>query len=171
MSKVNRGKDFENVVLKAFENLKDVSIDRLIDPMGGYKGVRNISDYIIYRKPYELYLECKTCYGNTLPFSNITQNQWIGMLNKSGIDGCIAGVMIWFIDHNRTIFIPIQVLETAQILGLKSVNIKHLDEDVWDGNYYDIQGTKKRIFFEYDMNRFLNELEDSYNEHLRKFAT
>lgn len=153
---INRGKDFEKVVREAFEILPNVSIDRLHDQMTGYVGSSNICDFIVYREPTEIYIECKSVYGNTLPFSNITDKQWNGLLEKSKIQGVVAGIMCWWIDHDETWFIPIDVLEDAKkVMGAKSINIKHPH---MQGYWSPITGKKKRIFFEYDMEGFLNEV-------------
>ena len=91
----NRGKQFELVVRRAFEKVSDVSIDRLNDNTAGFKGVAGICDFIVYRKPYEFYFECKSVHGNTLPFQNITETQWNGLLEKSKTKGVFAGVICW----------------------------------------------------------------------------
>ena len=165
---VNRGKQFETQIQKAFEKVPDVSIDRLLDPMAGYAGIRNICDYIVYKEPNEYYIECKSCYRNTLNYSNITENQWSGLLEKSKIPGVISGVIIWFIDHDKTIFVPIQKLEYDKKRGLKSVNITH--EDTFDTGVIEITGKKKRILFDYDMTSFFNFTGgDEYGKHLREY--
>jgi hypothetical protein len=104
-------------------------------------------------------MECKSCYGNTLPFSNITDNQWNGLLVKSKIDGVIAGVMLWFIDHDETVFIPIEVLQASKDAGNKSVNVKDLYHSAYATNMIDIRGKKKRVFFDYDMSNFFSKVE------------
>lgn len=154
MHKVNRGKDFEEQIRLAFERVPECSVDRLHDQMSGYAGSSNICDFIVYRKPYEFYIECKACYGNTLNFHNITKNQWEGLLSKSKIDGVIAGVVVWFIDHDETAFIPIEALEARKQSGQKSVNVKTAYRD-YGMNYIPIGGTKKRVFFDYNMQDFI----------------
>ena len=88
---VNRGKKFEEVVRKAFEKVPNVSIDRLHDQTTGFVGSQNICDFIVYKEPYEYYIECKSVHGNTLPFSNITETQWNGLINKATIEGVFVG--------------------------------------------------------------------------------
>ena len=149
---INRGKQFEGVVRSAFENVRDVSIDRLHDQTTGFRGSTNICDFIVYRKPYELYVECKSVHGNTLPFSNITSTQWNGLLEKSKIHGVFAGIICWWIDKDETKFLPIQDLEELKSWGFKSVRF-----DVLCG--VPIQGKKKRVFFDYDMSYFLDNIE------------
>ncbi len=158
---VNRGKQFEGVIWEAFEKVPNVSIDRLHDQTTGFKGSQNICDFIIYREPYEYYFECKSVHGASLPFSNITETQWNGLLEKSQIEGVFAGVICWWIDKDITRFIPIQVLQMLKNDGKKSLNC-YWDScvDVYNTRYSipEIKGKKKRVFFDYDMEEFLNEL-------------
>ena len=154
----NRGKKFEDAIKKAFSICPGMSVDRIIDPQAGYAGVRNICDFIMYKHPHEIYMECKSHYGNTLNFKgDITQNQWDGLKEKSEIDGVIAGIMVWFIDHNRTVFVPIQELVKLQDQGKKSLNISQL---VQNQNFYylEMPGKLKRVYFEYDAKQFMDNL-------------
>ena len=150
---VNRGKDFENVVREAFEKVPNVSIDRLHDQTTGWKGSTNICDLIVYREPYEYYFECKSVHGNTLPFRNISATQWNGLLEKSFIEGVTAGIICWWVDKDTTKFIPIQTLQ--KLLNSGNVSYRY-DWDSYD--VVEIKGKKKRVFFDYDMEKFLNEL-------------
>ena len=159
MSKVNRGKQFEEQVRTALENVPDTSVDRLIDPQNGFAGVRNICDFIAYHYPHQFYLECKSCYGNTLSihtnnpknkYGAITNNQWEGLLEKSKTKGVIAGYVIWFIDHDITVFLSAKYLEFIRNEGKKSVNIKDIDD-----SWYIVPGNKKRVLFNYDFSKLL----------------
>lgn len=156
---INRGKDFEHTIREAFKKVWDASVDRLYDTMSGYKGNANICDFIVYKYPTQYYLECKSCYGNTFPYSNITKNQWDGLLKKSNIPGVVAGYIIWFIDHDATIFLPAK--DAAQLrdkYGHKSFNITK-----WDfGDWYHFRGRKKQVFFEYDMKDFFDKINTRY---------
>lgn len=150
----NRGKQFEQVIREAFQQVPGVSIDRLHDQMGGYKGSQNICDFIVYKKPYEYYFECKSVKGNTLPFRNITDTQWDGLLEKSKIQGVAAGVICWWIEKDVTLFIPIQELELEKQHGQKSTRY-----DIEQGNgVVELTGKKKRVFFTYNMEALLNEI-------------
>lgn len=157
----NRGKRFEQEIRKAFSKVQDVSIDRLHDQTTGYKNSSaNICDFIVYKKPHEYYIECKSVHGNTLPFTNITDNQWNGMMEKCKINGVRAGVICWWIDHDITLFIPIQLLTLLRENGKKSLRY---DETFYGYNninpyyvysVYVVPGNKKRVFFDYDMTKF-----------------
>lgn len=159
---VNRGKQFEDVIKEAFEKVPGCSIDRLHDQTNGFSGSSNICDFIVYRKPCEYYIECKSCYGNTLSINSnnpknkygaISNKQWEGLLEKSKIDGVRAGIIVWFIDHDVTYWVDIVDLECLKNSGLKSLNWKQAHE-----SGHRICGNKKIIFFDYDMEEFLNDL-------------
>ena len=163
----NRGKQFESVIKSAFEKVPNVSIDRLHDQTTGYIGSQNIGDFIVYKEPYEYYIECKSVHGNTLPFSNISETQWNGLLDKSEIEGVFAGIICWWVDKDITKFLPIQLLRIMKNNGSKSIRY---DSDTTVGQVFlndyshksftpiTIKGKKKRVFFDYDMEEFLEEV-------------
>ena len=146
----NRGKQFESVIKTSFEN-SNFCIDRLHDQTNGFKGSQNICDFVIFRQPNIMYLECKSCHGNTFPLSNITQTQWNGLLEKDLYCGVYAGVIIWWIDKDITKFVPIYNLQLLADNGAKSIRF-----DTPFG--IEVPGKKKRVFFEYDMEKFWEEL-------------
>ena len=163
---VNRGKKFEAVIRSAFEKVPNVSVDRLHDQTTGFRGSQNICDFIVYRKPYEYYIECKSVHGNTLSiyspdpkrkYGNITNTQWEGLLEKSKIRGVYAGIICWWIDKDVTRFLPIQYLDSFYEYGQKSVRY---DFDMLFGRmiFPEIRGKKKRVFFDYNMEEFLDEI-------------
>lgn len=161
---VNRGKQFEDVIRESFEKVPGVSIDRLHDQTTHYKGSTNICDFIVYLEPYEYYFECKSIHGNTLSihsndpkrkYGSISNAQWEGLLEKSQIEGVTAGIICWWIDKDVTLFIPIQRLKICRDNEWKSINYK---KALTIADCIEIKGKKKRVFFEYDMEEFLNEL-------------
>lgn len=152
----NRGKKFESHIKESFERVSGVSIDRIHDQTSFYKGSQNICDFIVYREPYEYYFECKSVHGNVLPFTNITDTQWDGLLAKSQIQGVFAGIICWWVDKDVTKFIPIQMLQKMKDRTAKSIRYDIL---ACNGYYtIEIKGKKKRVFFDYDMEGFLNEI-------------
>ena len=153
---VNRGKKFEEVIKESFLKVPNTSVIRLPDPTQGYLGVRNISDFIVYHYPYQYFIECKSVHGNTLPFSNITKNQYEGMLEMDKIKGVKAGIICWYIDKDITLFIPIKTIYIWKTqTDVKSVpsNIADFDLDVKR-----ISSKKKRVFFDYDMKKFFEDV-------------
>lgn len=155
----NRGKQFENVIRKAFEKVPDVSIDRLHDQTNGFKGSQNICDFIVYKEPYEYYIECKSVHGASLPFRNITDTQWEGLLEKSKIEGVYAGIICWWIDKDKTMFLPIQILNDLK--HNQDYKSYRFDWFHWNGlqKTIEIKGKKKRVFFDYSMEDFFNEIQ------------
>ena len=155
---INRGKQFEEVVRQCFERVPNTSVIRLPDPTNGYLGIRNISDFIVYNYPNQYFIECKSVHGNTLPFSNITDNQWNGMLEMSKIKGVIAGVVCWWVDKDKTYFLPIQNLRVQrEEFEKKSIGLDYI-LDSPRTNWIEIKGKKKRVFFDYDMADFIERI-------------
>ena len=150
----SRGKKFEYQVREDFERVTDVSFDRIPDQTAGYRGANNIADMIVYKKPYEYYVECKSIQGASLPFTNIKPNQWNGLLAKSKIKGVLAGVLCWYVDKDVTLFIPIQVLQEIKEQDKKSVRF-----DIVDNRVITLKCKKKRTFFSYDMSDFFIQAE------------
>lgn len=155
---VNRGKQFEGQIRKALDQYPDkISVDRFPDPMAGYAGIRNICDFGVYMYPYQYYLECKAFSGNTLNFKGaITKDQWEGLEEKSRIKGVKAGVLVWFVDHDVTVYVPIQELVRLKNNGYKSLNIKQLEQI----NTLIVPAEKRRVLFDYDMEWVLRQIGD-----------
>ena len=155
--KVSRGKQFEEAIKAAFIKHSDISLDRFPDPMAGYAGIRNICDFGVYKYPFQYYFECKAFSGNTLNFSSaITKDQWDGLVEKAEIPGVVAGIIVWFIEHDITAFVPIQELKRIRADGAKSLNIKDIKEN--SVIHFTVPGRKKRIFYEYDADAFITKL-------------
>lgn len=168
MTKVNRGKDFEQCVKDGFCKLPQTSVIRLLDPQAGFSGVSNICDYIVYHYPHQLCIECKCTYGHTLSinsndtkrkFGAISNTQWYGLYEQSAIHGVVAGYMIWFIDHDITVFVSAEDLAQFKALGKKSINVNDLGKEL---NCINIRGTKRRVLFDYDFTDFIERIKKQY---------
>lgn len=156
---VNRGKDFEGVVKECMERVSGTYVLRLYDPQGGYAGVANPCDFVVYRhSDHKMFMiECKSVHGNTLSinsndtkrkYGNISNTQWEG-LGDAARNYIAAGVLCWWIDRDVTAYLPIEYLEKQKELGHKSISYNLTD----DGPII-IKGTKKRIYFDYDFEDF-----------------
>ena len=139
------GKAFEAKFKEDFLKLPNSTIDRLYDTTSGYKSIKQVSDFIGYKKPLIYYLECKTCKGASLPLSNISQYE--SLCKKIGIPGVRAGVVLWLYEKDKVLYIPAATLRALKKANEKSVGIRHLKE-----NYpiIDLPSVKKRTFMTTD---------------------
>ena len=91
-------------------------------------------------------LECKSHKGNTFPLKNLTQ---FGKLQQyKNIPGLRAGVILWFIDHDVVVYIPIDTILAYVDAGCASVNIKDINSDTF--KMYNLSSIKKRTFLTTD---------------------
>lgn len=153
---INRGKQFEDNIRNQFEKVSNTLCLRLYDVTMGYKEINNPCDLIVFRNGTLNLFECKAIHGNTLNFkSNIRGNQWNQLLEYSYIGGVNAGIICWFIDLDITLFLDIAWLQVLKEKNYKSFNAK---KDLETIPISIIHGDKKRIFFEYDLEKFLEEI-------------
>lgn len=122
----NQGKAFEARLKQDFLQLEDAVIDRLYDPVGGYRGISNVCDFIGYVYPYIYYLECKSTEQNT--FSLVKLTQYNALLKKKNKKGVNAGVVIWFKKAQKIAYISIEEFERIKDLGYKSINVKMIGD-------------------------------------------
>ena len=140
----NLGKKFEQKFKLDWLKIKNSTIDRLYDTMNGYKTISQISDFIGYVYPNIYYLECKSHKGNTFPLTNLTQ--YDKLKEKVGIPGVRVGVVLWFIDHEKVVYIPISTITQMKKDNKKSINIKNID----DYNIISIPSKKRQVFLDSD---------------------
>jgi hypothetical protein len=77
-------------------------------------------------------------------------------MEKSQKYGVCAGVCVWFIDHDITVFVPIQQLHEMSLTGQKSLNVKQIISN--EVQYVALPGRKKRVKFEYVGQKFMEDL-------------
>lgn len=158
----NLGKKFELKVREDLRKIDGISSDRLVDAQNGFFGVKNISDLIFYRFPFICYGEIKSHKGNTFPIANLTQ--YDKLIEKKGIKGVRAGVILWLIDHNHVIWIPIETFEKMKNDNVKSFNIKMLSDNPNNYKFYDIPSTLRRVFMDTDYNKLFEYWEKEFEE-------
>lgn len=163
--KKNHGKEFEDQIRKGLQAVEDSWVERLPDQVSRFKGSNNPSDFIFYKYPRMFYLECKSTEEDTLSFEKITQ--WQDLLERARVNGIVAGVMVWFINRDETYFIDIRLLECMRQEGYKSIPWDcHwvIDKRIegWTDYWTTIRGVKKRVYFDYDMNLFMQDIEYIY---------
>lgn len=148
----NRGKQWEAKLKEDFSKLSGAYIYRVPDNMSGYKGITGISDFIGYKFPKIFFIEAKTVLGNTFSLTNFTQyEKLMSVPNEKGIH---KGVMIWFQDHQRILYVPVLTIAKMKQDGKKSVNIRTIDTDGYD--YVNIPSTQKRVFLDSDYSVLLD---------------
>ena len=88
----------------------------------GYKNIDNPCDLIVYRNGTLNMFELKAIHGNCLNFkSHIRENQWNNLVKYDLYPN--AGIIVWFIDLDKTFFIPGYDLSFAKnTLNKKSFN-------------------------------------------------
>ena len=159
---VNRGKDFEGIVWECMKRVPNTHVIRLYDPQGGYASVANPCDFVVYQRPQEYMIECKSLHGNTFSiyspdpkkkYGKVSNTQWEEMLAAAQY-GIVAGCIIWWIDADVTKFVPIQELNKIRETGAKSIRY---DTDIPNSLF--IRGTKKRVYFDYDFTEFFTKFQ------------
>ena len=149
----NAGKAFEQKFSQDFKkSFPDGTIDRIYYSVSGYKTISNISDFIGYNYPNIYYLECKSHLGNTWNFSYFTQ--YDKLKTKVGIKGVRAGVVLWMIDHDKVVYLPVSSVTKMMEDGKKSFNIKMLEDKSY--NIIEIPSVKKRVFLDSDYSILVN---------------
>jgi len=112
--------------------------------MSGYMGSSNPCDFITYIKPDIFLIECKKHEGNTFPFSAFRQYE--KLLEYKNISGLHAGVVLWFSDHDKVLWVPIETFEQLKKEDKKSFNIKMVGEY----KCLELPSKKLRAFMETD---------------------
>lgn len=159
---INKGKKFELKVREDLKKIRGISVDRLYDSVSGYKHISNISDILFYRFPFICYGELKSHKGNTFPVANLTQ--YDKLIEKKDIKGVRAGVILWLIDHNHVIWIPIETFEKMKNDNIKSFNIKMLSDNPNNYKFYDIPSMLRRVFMDTDYNKLFEYWEKEFEE-------
>ena len=85
-------------------------LDRFKDDTTGYKGIRNICDFVEFFNGYLIYIECKTIHGKSFNFKNLTIIEYNGLQNKSSIIQLLLVSCYGLSDEDLTIFVPARVL-------------------------------------------------------------
>lgn len=154
---VSRGKQFEQQFKSDFQKVSGGFIYRLPDQVNGHKTTSaNICDFVCYIYPNIFLMEVKTISGNTFPLTNFTQFEKLRSFRN--IPGLRKGVLIWYTERDKIIYVPIKTIEKMVADGKKSVNIRTIDEDGYE--YLNIPSVKKRVFLDSDYSVLCNLPED-----------
>ena len=144
------GKEFEEHFKQDWiRTLPDKYIYRLVDVMSGFKGIANVSDFIAHTNSKLFLIECKSHLGNTWP---LTFRQYDDMVTADHYSDVYPGVLLWFRDHAKVVWIPISEIKRMKSDGKKSVNIKMLKEKLY--NIFEIPTETKRVYPKMDCTIF-----------------
>ena len=101
---------------------------RVPDQMFGYKNTsKNICDFIGFTNKTLFLLECKTKKGTTFPFQNLTQ--YSKLVEYEDYDNITAGVILWFYEYDKILFISIQTIHQMINDGKKSIHVNKSKEE------------------------------------------
>ena len=150
---MNKGKEFEKIFKTQLQE-DGVFIQRIPDIMD-FRSINNIADFYAYSFPYMYLFECKTTAGASLPFANISETQWNGLFGASKYNGVICGIPTWYYDKDVTKFYTIKELVSMRANGYKSVRF---DSDIG----IEIKGTKRKVYFDYNMKQFILHAKEKY---------
>ena len=146
---LNKGKAWEAVFKQDWKKSFPMGdINRLYDTQGGQLGISNISDFIGYSYPFIYYLECKSHKGGTWNFNNLTQYE--KLCSKIGIKGVMAGVILWMIEKDLIVYLPITTIKKMKEDGLKSFSVKNYLQNQKEYDIITIPAKKKRVFMQGD---------------------
>ena len=113
-------------------------LDRIYDQTCGYYGIRNISDFTLFRSPNYYYIESKATYDDNFPFSRISDFQYDGLLAKSKIPFVYGLIIVLFATQQRAFILNIKDIDKLQKEKNKhSLNVKKVDK--WEIPYIEVQ--------------------------------
>ena len=151
----SRGKEFEQKLEEDFKKIPESHIERIYDVVTGWKSIRGRSDFVAYIYPNQFWIEAKSHYGNTFPFSELRQYE--DLLEVAGIKGIRSGVVLWMIDHDVVVYLPVRTIQRMKEDGKKSFNIKDLQKDTY--KILTVPSKKRRVFMDSDYS-VLKDLEE-----------
>lgn len=147
------GKKAESKIREWLDKPADgYSFDRLYDQMTGFYGSKNICDFILFKSPYQYYIESKATWSDRFDFSMISDTQYEGLLNKSKIRNVYGVIIILFAEAQRAFIIDIREIDKLKaVKGKKSLNIKKID--TWGIKYHEIMTVpSKKVLLDYTGN-------------------
>ena len=143
----NVGKQFEERFSKNWkESFPNSFVYRLHDQLSGYKVVsRNPCDFICFEHGRLHLIECKSHKGASMPFTNL--RQYDEMIKYAGIENVFIGVVLWLMEKDVVIYIPLQTITQMMQDGKKSVGMQSIKDGY---NILEIPSKKLRTFMQSD---------------------
>ena len=114
---------------------------------GNYLTSRNPCDFILYKHPYQYWIESKATYHDRWEFSSLTDFQYESLLKVSEINGVYGIVIVLFATYQRAFVFDIRDIDSyTKTTGKKSLNIMKVDK--WSIPYKEIRSVpnnRKRL--------------------------
>lgn len=166
---VNRGKQFEHIFSKAVAEIQEeysIDILRLYDTRN-MKWVTQPADFICYRYPNILYVECKSTQLKS--FGVYRQRQYPKLLEKARCKGVAAGMLIWFIKEKRVFWVDIlwaHVRTLDRKCETTAISIKTLEEraKMGIGGVIEIEQTTRNVNPKMNLRPFFDQIRKFYSE-------
>ena len=73
-----------------------IKVQRLYDTTNGFRGIANPCDFITTDGFHTLFIECKVTNDIRLPLSNISDNQYVELLNWDSTKGAFGGILVFY---------------------------------------------------------------------------
>lgn len=143
----NIGKKFEERFFSDWKtSFPNTFIYRLNDQMSGYMTVsRNPCDFIAFVNGKLHLIECKSHKGASMPLSNF--RQYTEMSKYRGIENVFAGMVLWLIEKDAVLYIPLSTIDKMIEDGKKSVGLVSIKDGY---NIIEIPSEKLRTFMKSD---------------------
>lgn len=93
--KLYPGKRLEEDFFTSAKNQK-IKIQRLYDTTNGFRGIANPCDFITTDGVHTLFIECKVTNNVRLPLSNISNNQYVELLDWDRTKGALGGILVFY---------------------------------------------------------------------------
>ena len=158
------GKKWETKFADTFEKqFPNRLIYRLPDQQSGYAGTggSNPCDFLCYPGNCVLMVECKAHAGSSISFSAIRQYE--KMLSYKDTYKTYIGVLVWFYEKDKIIWVSIEEMEKMVNDGEKSIGLRMLKEN-YPKKYciIDVQAKKLRTFMEPDLRWLCEQITGPY---------
>lgn len=148
---VNRGKAFEDSFKEDWKkSFPNTVVFRLYDVTNGFTNISYPCDFITFEQDKLFFVECKSHAKLSMPFSEIPQ--YPRLLKYKGKKNVYPGILIWFKDKDKIIWVPIEEAEKIYLSGEKSIGLRHLKKY----HILDLEGEKKRVFLTCDYQKLID---------------
>lgn len=143
----NLGKTFEEKFKSDWKKcFPDSFLLRLYDTTNGYMSINNPCDFLCMPGNDLFMIECKSHKGASIPFDAIPQ--YSRLLEHIKEKHVKPGVIIWFYEKDRVIWVPVKSMYRMKKDNEKSIKLSKLDSGKYE--FTEIPSKKLRTFMDSD---------------------